>query len=107
MSQTGKVLFAQAIVLGFILLVGIGMFAPIPEGNVKTVDGAMVALGTALGAAVMALLRSDQRDEQSTANTGKALDAIKAAQESPASPTAPDVTLQPGETAQAAEEPKL
>lgn len=77
--MNGKTVFACMLVIGFIVLTGIGMFHAIPESNVKTIDGAMVALGTALGAAVMALLRNSQSDEIKAANTGKALDTIGAA----------------------------
>lgn len=75
----GKTVFATTIALGFLVLTGIGMFHEIPPENVKTVDGAMVALGTALGAAVMALLRTDKADATRADNTSKALDTIGAA----------------------------
>lgn len=75
----GKTVFACMLVIGFLVLTGIGMFHEIPQENVKTVDGAMVALGTALGAAVMALLRNSKADDTRAANTGKALDTIGAA----------------------------
>ncbi len=74
----GRNTFAAMIAAGFILLTGLGYFVPIPPGNVKTLDGAMVALGTALGAAVMALLRTGKDDEKRTENTGKAFDALTA-----------------------------
>lgn len=74
----GKTLFATILVLGFLVLTGLGYFIPIPPDNVKTLDGAMVALGTALGAAVMALLRNSKSDEIARENTGKAFDAITA-----------------------------
>ena len=54
-----------------------------------------------LGALVSMIFRQTQADQTATENTGKALDAIKAAQESPAAPK-PDAILKPGETAQAA-----
>lgn len=78
MTLDGKTSFAILIVIGFVGLTGIGMFHSIPAENVKTIDGAMVALGTALGAAVMALLRSDRMDEKRTENTGAAFRAIEA-----------------------------
>lgn len=77
--MNGKTVFSCMLVIGFIALTAVGMFHPIPESNVKTIDGAMVALGTALGAAVMALLRNSQSDEIKAANTGRALDTIGAA----------------------------
>ena len=79
MRADGKTFFASLIAFGFIGLTAIGMFKEIPAENVKTIDGAMVALGTALGAAVMALLRNSHSDDERAKNTGKALDAIGAA----------------------------
>lgn len=73
----GKTFIATLIIGGFIVLTGIGYFFEIPPGNVKTVDGNMVALGAAVGAAVMAILRTNSADEKRVDNTGKALDAIK------------------------------
>lgn len=77
--STGKTAFALTIAIGFLVLTGIGMFFPIPAANVKTIDGAMVALGTALGAAVMALLRNSHADDVKAENTGRALSAIESA----------------------------
>lgn len=74
----GRHVFASVIAVGFLVLTGIGMFREIPAENIKTIDGAMVALGTALGAAVMALLRNDRTDEKRTDNTARAFDAIAA-----------------------------
>lgn len=74
----GKTVFATVLVIGFLLLTGMGYFVAIPEGNVKTLDGAMVALGTALGAAVMALLRNTKSDDLARENTGAAFRAIEA-----------------------------
>jgi threonine dehydrogenase-like Zn-dependent dehydrogenase len=78
-----KTAFAVLIACGFIGLTAILLFVEIPAENVKTVDGAMVALGTALGAAVMALLRNSHADEVKAENTGKALDVIAAATQRP------------------------
>lgn len=65
----------------------------------KTVTGFIGVLGTITGL----IFRRSQSDDNATANAGKALDAIKAAQEAPAPPVkAPDAILQPGETAEAA-----
>lgn len=77
--MNGKTFFASVIAVGFLLLTGIGMFVEIPAENVKTIDGAMVALGTALGAAVMALLRNSHADDVKAENTGRALSAIETA----------------------------
>lgn len=76
MKGAGKTVFATTLVVGFLLLTALVIFYEIPKENVKTVDGAMVALGTALGAAVMALLRNSHADDMKAENTGKALDAI-------------------------------
>src|SRR3546814_9173355 len=57
------------LVIGFLLLTAIGMFFQIPESNQDMVNAAMNALGTALGAAVMALLRTDKADDAKTQNT--------------------------------------
>jgi len=81
----GKTVFATVLVIGFIALTGLGYFVPIPPDNVKTLDGAMVALGTALGAAVMALLRNTKSDDIARENTGKAFDAITASSTPPPS----------------------
>jgi hypothetical protein len=91
----GKTSFAILIVLGFVVLTGIGMFHQIPESNVKTIDGAMVALGTALGAAVMALLRNSAVDEKRVDNTARAFDAITATANAT---TPPPVTVAPDAT---------
>lgn len=86
--MNGKTAFALTISLGFIVLTGFGFFWPIPAANVKSIDSAMTALGTALGAAVMALLRNSQADETRASNTSKALDTVQAALAStPASDT--------------------
>lgn len=84
--MNGKTFFASVIAIGFLLLTGIGMFVEIPPENVKTIDGAMVALGTALGAAVMALLRNSHADDVKAENTGRALSAIEAAARSTPAP---------------------
>lgn len=77
--MNGKTFFASVIAVGFLILTAISMFVEIPAENVKTVDGAMVALGTALGAAVMALLRNSHADDLKAENTGAAFRAIEAA----------------------------
>src|SRR3546814_15680769 len=77
-----RTVFAMLLVIGFLLLTAIGMFFQIPESNQDMVNAAMNALGTALGAAVMALLRTDKADDAKTQNTAKAFDAITAASRS-------------------------
>src|SRR3546814_3908984 len=78
-----RTVFAMLLVIGFLLLTAIGMFFQIPESNQDMVNAAMNALGTALGAAVMALLRTDKADDAKTQNTAKAFDAITAASQGP------------------------
>lgn len=85
-SLDGKTFFASLIVVGFLVLTGLSLFYSIPADNVKTVDGAMTALGTALGAAVMALLRNSKADETKAENTGAAFRAIEAAANSTPGP---------------------
>ena len=79
---------------------------PVPPSN-KDIITYMV--GQLSGMALMALglyfaksAGQDAADAEKTANTGKMADAIKAAAQ--AGTVQPDVTLQPGETAQAAPE---
>lgn len=69
---------AIILVLGFIGLIAMMILTEIPGENVKSVDGAMAALGTAVGAAVMALMRNSHADEVKAENTGRAFDAIHA-----------------------------
>src|SRR3546814_13506615 len=78
-----RTVFAMLLVIGFLLLTAIGMFFQIPERNQDMVNAAMNALGTALGAAVMALLRTDKADDAKTQTTDKAFDAITAATKGP------------------------
>lgn len=75
---SGNATFAVILLAGYMILVGIAIFHVIPASNSKIVDTAMASLGTAVGAAVMALMRSDRNDEARTTNTSKALDAIAA-----------------------------
>ena len=73
----------------------------LPKENVDLIRDAMLTLGPPIGIIIGAMFRSDAREEQATENTGRAFEAVKAAAE--AGGSAPDVTLQPGETAQAEE----
>ncbi len=72
----------------------------LPEANLSLIRDAMLTLGPPVGLIVGAMFRSDLRDEQAAANTGQAFRAIEAAAQ--AGGVQPDVTLKPGETAQAA-----
>lgn len=64
-------------------------------------------VGTGLLTMILAFhFSANKNDEKRVDNTGKALEAIKAAQEAPPPPPPepkPDYELQPGETAQAVE----
>lgn len=76
----------------------------IPEKTLGLVRDAMLTLGPPVGVIVGAIFRSDIRDEQATANTARAFEAVKAAAEAGGTTASPDVVLQPGETAQAEEQ---
>lgn len=58
----------------------------LPAENVALVRDMLLILGPAVGAIVGAIFRSERRDDQATANTGKALDTIEAAIAAPAGP---------------------
>lgn len=103
-------LWAFLALIGAILILGLApivtagfMGKTLPDSLIavsdKTVTGLVGVLGTLAGM----IFRLTRADETATENTGKALDAIKAAQESPPPPREPepDFTLRPGETAQA------
>lgn len=94
--------------IGFAFLAGyywmVWQFATsaVPAENIDLIRDAMLTLGPPVGLIVGAMFRSDAREEQSTANTAKALDTIKAVSNNAAPADAkPDVMLDPGETAQA------
>jgi hypothetical protein len=76
----------------------------LPTENLDLIRDAMLTLGPPVGIIVGAMFRNDVRDEQAAENTGAAFRAVEAAAAA-GSPNAlrPDVTLQPGETAQAAD----
>lgn len=76
MKIDGKTAFALTLVIGFMILVAFLIFFEVPTPNEKTVDVAMASLGTAVGAAVMALLRNSRSDDIKAENVGKALDTI-------------------------------
>jgi hypothetical protein len=86
LPKGGNAIFASILAFGFIGLTGLTFFVEIPAANTKTADGAMVALGAALSAAVMALLRTDAVDAGRVSNTTKAFDIISEAQKSTPAP---------------------
>ena len=69
---------AITLVLGFIGLIAMMILIEIPGENVKSVDGAVAALGVAVGVAVQAMLRNSHADDLKAENTGRAFDAINA-----------------------------
>lgn len=77
----------------------------LPEANLALIRDAMLTLGPPVGLIVGAMFRTDAREEQATANTGKFAEAFK--EQAKAQQVAPDVTLQPGQTAQAASEEEV
>lgn len=98
-------LIAAILVLGLAPVVTAGIMGkPLPDSLIAVSDKTVTGLVGVLGALVSMVFRQTQADQAATENTGKALDAIKAAQESPPPPREPetDFTLRPGETAQAA-----
>ena len=97
-------LIGAILILGLAPVVTAGLWGkPLPDSLIavsdKTVTGLVGVLGTLAGM----IFRLNRSDEVATENTGKALDAIKAAQEAPAAPREPepDAILKPGETARA------
>ncbi len=91
-----------AFLAGYYLVVFRFATTNIPEGNVDLVRDAMLTLGPPIGIIIGAMFRSDRTDEQRADNTGAAFRAVEAA--AAAGTTGlPDVTLKPGETAQAEE----
>ena len=83
-----------------LLLIGLFGFAYINDPADEAMKGALIgAFSAAYGFWI-----GSKTNEKAAENTGKAFDAIKAAAVTHELPK-PDVTLQPGETAQAAETP--
>lgn len=90
--------------LGYYVMVYQFTLGELPDKNVDLVRDAMLTLGPPIGIIIGAMFRSDAREDQTTLNTGRAFRAIEATAKAANLPE-PDVTLRPGETAQA-EEPK-
>ena len=92
------------LVLGLAPVVAAGIMGKVlPDSLIAVSDKTVTGLVGVLGALGSMIFRTNRIDQAATENTGKALDAIKAAQESPPPPLdlTPDVMLRPGETAQA------
>lgn len=89
-----------AFLAGYYIMVYQFTQGELPEKNVALVRDAMLTLGPPVGLIIGAMFRSDAREEEATANTGRAFSAIEAAAKA-GPPPEPDVTLAPGETARA------
>jgi hypothetical protein len=87
---------------GYYILVYRFTTGDVPPRNVALIRDAMLTLGPPVGLIVGAIFRESLRDRQSTANTAAAFRAVEAAAAAGTSQPQPDVTLQPGDTAQAA-----
>lgn len=75
-----KTIIGFGFLAGYYFLVWQIMSAPdIPEKTIGLVRDAMLTLGPPVGVIVGAIFRSDIRDEQATANTARAFEAVKAA----------------------------
>lgn len=100
-------ILAFVLIAAFIAVVPLFVFKTIPTDNKEIIVYMVGQLSgmatTALGFYFVNKAGQDALDSQRTDNTSKALDAIKAAQESPAAPydLKPDAILKPGEIAQA------
>ena len=90
-----------AFLLGYYIMVWHFTRKALPAENLDLIRDAMLTLGPPVGLIVGAMFRTDRRDEQAAVNTGEAFRAIEATAR--AGDSKPDVTLAPGETAQARE----
>lgn len=101
MKDTRLIIGAGFIALYYASLWVIG-FRAMPPANVALIKDAMLQLGPPIGIIIGALFRSDALDEKRAETTRAAFDAVTATAQAATTSPAPDVTLQPGETAQAA-----
>lgn len=95
-------LIGAAFIFGYYLLVYKMASSLIPAENKDLIRDAMLTLGPPIGLIVGAMFRSDAREEQATKNTGSMIETFK--EQAKAIGGSPDVVLQPGETAKAAED---
>jgi len=72
-----------AFLAGYYVMVYRFSSGSVPAGNLPLIRDAMLTLGPPVGLIVGAMFRSDAREEQATANTAKAFDAITAATSTP------------------------
>lgn len=95
--------------IGFAFLVGYYVMVyqftkgELPKENIDLIRDAMLTLGPPIGIIIGAMFRTDAREEQQTQNTARAFRAIEATAKAASPSSEPDVTLAPGETAQAEE----
>jgi hypothetical protein len=94
-------LIGAAFLFGYYVMVWHFSQRALPPENLDLIRDAMLTLGPPVGLIVGAMFRSDHRDDQAAANTGKAFEAVRAAAQAGTTGPEPDVTLKPGETAQA------
>lgn len=92
-----KTLIGFGFLAGYYGLVYLFATADVPAPNLDLIRDAMLTLGPPVGLIVGAIFRDSMRDEQATANTAKAFEAVKAAAQAGGA-TEPDATLQPGGT---------
>ena len=91
-------LLAAIVVLAILPTMRGLLASPLPDAAYKLVDNAMTILGTAFGAAALALFRTSQA-------TNDMASALKTQAESAAAAAPPTTVLSPGQTSQAAPAP--
>lgn len=96
-----RVWIGALFILGYYAVVILLTFVGVPEKNGNLINNAMLQLGPPVGLIIGALFRTDKTDETRASNTGKALDAINAAQSANAQPgtTTTTVTTEPAPAA--------
>ena len=103
MTDRDKLWAFLALLGGIVLLALTTIFMshlapPLPDSAYKVSDSAMTILGTAFGAAALALFRTSQAQNDMAS-------ALKTNAETQAASAPPSTVLQPGQTAQAAPVP--
>lgn len=94
-------LIVAILMLGLAPVVTAGIMGKtLPDSLIAVSDKTVTGLVGVLGTIAAMIFRTNRADETATENTGKAFEAIAAAAASTPAPE-PDVTLKPGETAQA------
>src|SRR5687767_3544603 len=103
-------LLAFMLVSAFVIAIGLFVFKAIPQGNSDIVTYMVGQLSgmalTALGFYFVNKVGQDAIDAKRVDNTSKALDAITETAKVAGGSVAPDIELQPGETATVAAEPE-